>query len=398
MLDDLALDPATASIVLYLESVRHPRSFLSALRAATASKPVVVLKAGRDEGARATASTHSRALVGNDAVFDCAIRRAGAVRVRLFVQLFSAVKCLASRYRPVGRRLAIVSNGGGPAVLASDRAVGSGLELASLSDTTLRKPEAITPGLTARNPVDIGERAGAEAFAATVAEVMADPGVDGVLAMHAPTDDRDPLIADEHGAIVVDARIVLASPEQPGELPCAHMAIMPYPTGLTREQLMRDGTPYRLRAIRPEDADALQGFGRGMSAQTRYFRFVANVKELPPQQLARFTQIDYWREMVLVAEVTEADGSGLAGVALHAESGRAQLRVRDRDRRRPAGPRSWRATDAGADGRCSRAGSAPHGGHGAVRQPQDAGPDAFLGFTALPDPEDAAMMLVERVL
>ena len=618
VLDFLAADLATESIVIYLEGVREPRSFLSALRAVATIKPVVVLKAGRFPGTAAAAQTHSRALVGEDDVFDAALRRAGAVRVRFFVQLFSAVKCLASRYRPSGRRLAIVANGGGPGVLAADWALESGLALATLGADTARQLLVLSPEATITTPVDLGERADAATFGAAVAAVMKDPAVDGVLALHAPKADSDPLayaqslmalhegaqkpliacwlgdrrvlesrallshagiptfrtpepavdafgnlasfyrnqqlrwqtppaltegkwpdldsarllladvsgqgrallsemeskallaafhipvahtqlsrspqeatliaqqigypvvlkisspdithksdvdgvaldirgarqlqlawqtmmdgvrarapeaqidgiavepmvssrharelyvgvvtdalfgpvllfgaggraievyadkamelpplnrflarrliersraarmlgewrgaaaanidaveqlllrvselvcefpeiaeidlnplIVDERGVSVVDARILLKPSYQPGILPYGHMAIMPYPTALEREGLMRDGSAWRLRAIRPEDAEALQEFVRSMSEETRYFRFVASVKELAPRQLARYTQIDYWREMALVAEVdraaaessTPAAPTRIAGVA-----------------------------------------------------------------------------------
>ncbi|HWS26325.1 MAG TPA: hypothetical protein VN259_07065, partial [Xanthomonadales bacterium] len=193
ILDFLAADPATESIVLYLEGVREPRSFLSALRAVATIKPVVVLKAGRHPTTALAAQTHSRALVGDDDVFDAALRRAGAVRVRFFVQLFSAVKCLASRYRPTGRRLAILANGGGPGVLASDWAEESGLGLASLSDATIERLRQSIPQVTLHNPIDVGERVLAPVFAEAVQTIMDDDGVDGVLALFAPKADRDPL-------------------------------------------------------------------------------------------------------------------------------------------------------------------------------------------------------------
>jgi len=120
VLDFLASDPHTQSILVHLEGIVSARRFMSALRSAAIAKPVVVLKAGRARGAGEAAHTHSAATVGSDEVFDAALRRAGAVRVRSFVELFSAAKCLASRYRPVGNRLAIVTNGGGPGVLAAD--------------------------------------------------------------------------------------------------------------------------------------------------------------------------------------------------------------------------------------------------------------------------------------
>jgi acetyltransferase len=95
--------PPHHSIVVYMEGISNARRFMSALRAAANAKPVVVLKAGRKPAGNAAAQTHSGAIVGSDDVFDAALRRAGAVRVRSFVELFSAAKCLASRYRPVGR-------------------------------------------------------------------------------------------------------------------------------------------------------------------------------------------------------------------------------------------------------------------------------------------------------
>ncbi len=133
VLDFLAADAQTQSIVVYMEGIGNARRFMSALRAAANAKPVVVLKAGRKPAGNAAAQTHSGTIVGSDDVFAAALRRAGAVRVRSFVELFSAAKCLASRYRPVGKRLAIVTNGGGPGVLAADWVSELELQLARLS-------------------------------------------------------------------------------------------------------------------------------------------------------------------------------------------------------------------------------------------------------------------------
>ena len=132
VLDFLAEDRDTHSIVVYLEGIRDARRFMSALRAAASAKPVIVLKSGRKPAGSKAALTHSGAIVGSDEVFDAALRRAGAVRVRAFVQLFSAAKCLSSRYLPVGKRLAIISNGGGPGVLAADWVNDRNLALATL--------------------------------------------------------------------------------------------------------------------------------------------------------------------------------------------------------------------------------------------------------------------------
>lgn len=194
-LDFMANDPATHSIILYLEGILCARRFMSALRSAANAKPVLVLKAGRRPAGNAAAQTHSGAIVGADEVFDAALRRAGAVRVRSFVELFSAAKCLASRYRPVGRRLAVVTNGGGPGVLAADWANEIGLALGRLSDATVA---ALAPQLPAHASlaelVDLSEEADAAQYRAAVEAAARDRQVDGVLAIYSakpggPADD-----------------------------------------------------------------------------------------------------------------------------------------------------------------------------------------------------------------
>jgi len=145
VLDFLANDPQTQSILVYIEGIGSARRFMSALRSAAIAKPVVVLKAGRKLAGNEAAQTHSAATVGSDDVFDAALRRAGAVRVRSFVELFSAAKCLASRYRPVGTRLAIVTNGGGPGVLAADWVNEIGLKLGKLSGATVAALKPMLP-------------------------------------------------------------------------------------------------------------------------------------------------------------------------------------------------------------------------------------------------------------
>jgi acetyltransferase len=121
ILDYLAFDPATESILLYVEGIQHARGFMSALRAAARIKPIFIVKAGRHEAGSKAAFSHTGALVGSDDIFDAALQRAGVVRVNTIVQLFSAAKALAMHFRPRGNRLAIVTNGGGPGVMATDR-------------------------------------------------------------------------------------------------------------------------------------------------------------------------------------------------------------------------------------------------------------------------------------
>jgi acetyltransferase len=187
VLDFLAADGATQSILVYMEGIHNARRFMSALRAAASAKPVVVMKAGRKPAGTRAALTHSGSIVGSDDVFEAALRRAGAVRVRVFTQLFSAAKCLASRYRPVGKRLAVVTNGGGPGVLAADWANEIALDLATLSPATR---EALAPQLsphaTLDSLVDLGEDASPEAYRAAVLACGKDSGVDGVLVVFSP--------------------------------------------------------------------------------------------------------------------------------------------------------------------------------------------------------------------
>ncbi len=187
VLDFLAADAQTQSIVVYMEGISNARRFMSALRAAANAKPVVVLKAGRKPAGNAAAQTHSGTIVGSDDVFAAALRRAGAVRVRSFVELFSAAKCLASRYRPVGKRLAIVTNGGGPGVLAADWVSELGLELGRLSPASADELKSkISPLATLTDLIDLGEDATAEHFAQAIECAAKDVGVDGLLAIHSP--------------------------------------------------------------------------------------------------------------------------------------------------------------------------------------------------------------------
>ena len=192
VLDFLANDAQTHSIVVYLEGISSARRFMSALRSAANAKPVVVLKAGRKPAGNEAAQTHSGTIVGSDDVFDAALRRAGAVRVRSFVELFSAAKCLASRYRPVGKRLAIVTNGGGPGVLAADWVNEIFLHLGKLSADSARALKPLLPELASLSDlIDLSEDAGPEHYKAAVEAAAKDSAIDGVLAIYSPKAGAD---------------------------------------------------------------------------------------------------------------------------------------------------------------------------------------------------------------
>ncbi|VTU27446.1 Succinyl-CoA ligase [ADP-forming] subunit alpha [Variovorax sp. PBL-H6] len=193
VLDFFADDAATHSIIVHLEGILNARHFMSALRSASHAKPVVVLKAGRKPAGNEAAHTHSASIVGSDEVFDAALRRAGAVRVRSFVELFSAAKCLASRYRPVGKRLAIVSNGGGPGVLAADWVNEIGLQLGKLSPASQQALGPQVPPLASLTDlIDLSEDAQPAHYRAAVDAASKDPGIDGVLAIFSPKTGCDP--------------------------------------------------------------------------------------------------------------------------------------------------------------------------------------------------------------
>lgn len=210
VLDFLAADARTQSIVVYLEGISSARRFMSALRSAAHAKPVVVLKAGRRSAGNEAALTHSRAIVGSDDVFDAALRRAGAVRVRSFVELFSAAKCLAARYRPVGKRLAIITNGGGPGVLAADWVSEIGLQLGRLSPDVAGALQPRLPELASlADLIDLSAAATPEHFNAAIEAAAKDPAVDGLLAIYAPQIGSD---ATETARAVVAAKAATAKP------------------------------------------------------------------------------------------------------------------------------------------------------------------------------------------
>ncbi len=133
LIDYLGNDPRTQSIIMYMESVGDARSFLSAAREVSLSKPIIVIKAGRTEAAAQAAASHTGALTGSDEVLDAAFRRCGVLRVQTIADLFYMAEVLSKQPRPKGPRLAIVTNAGGPGVLAADGLLSNGGQLAQLS-------------------------------------------------------------------------------------------------------------------------------------------------------------------------------------------------------------------------------------------------------------------------
>ncbi len=188
LLDYLGTDPTAGAILLYLESITERRKFMSAGRAAARVKPVLVIKSGRSEHGVKAAHSHTGALAGSDTVFDAAIRRAGMLRVYNFNELFGAVETLARGAPVKGERLAIITNGGGPGVMAVDELSQQGGRLAELAPETIQQLDAVLPRTWSRaNPVDLIGDASGRRYREALRVLLKDRNVDAVLVMHAPT-------------------------------------------------------------------------------------------------------------------------------------------------------------------------------------------------------------------
>jgi acetyltransferase len=188
LLDYLGREPRTRAILLYVEAITAARKFMSAARAAARNKPVIVVKAGRTGEAARAAHSHSGALAGSDAVYDAALRRAGILRVDTTRELFDAAEVLSHLKSYLGPRLALVSNGGGPGVMATDALIKGGGQLAVFgSETRQRLDLLLPPSGSHANPLDIGGDALPERYLATLNAVLEDRDVDAVVVIHAPT-------------------------------------------------------------------------------------------------------------------------------------------------------------------------------------------------------------------
>ncbi len=193
LLDYLAADPQVRAILLYIEAITHARKFMSAARAAARQKPVIVIKAGRSDEAAKAASSHTGAMAGSDRVYDAAFRRAGVLRVRDLDELFDAVETLAMGLsvtggKRVGRRLAIVTNGGGIGVLATDSLIEGGGQLAKISDAAIKKLDSFLPVTWSKgNPVDIIGDATAKRYADSLDVLFDDTDADAFLVLNCPT-------------------------------------------------------------------------------------------------------------------------------------------------------------------------------------------------------------------
>jgi len=216
--------------------------------------------------------------------------------------------------------------------------------------------------------------------------------------------DINPVIVDEHGALAVDARIVVENGPPIGADRHSHMAIMPYPAHLAEEVPLPDGQTYLIRPIRPEDAEHLQQFVRALSSESRYFRFISSAPAISPKALARYTQIDYHRELALVAACNPAEGGNgaeeqIVGVARYlvnpgGESAEFAVVVADDWAGRGLGSRLMNGICevARSKGVQRIEGFILANNHNMLKLMKD------LGFVISPDPDDPSMRIAAKAL
>ncbi|NOG55657.1 MAG: bifunctional acetate--CoA ligase family protein/GNAT family N-acetyltransferase [Planctomycetes bacterium] len=193
LLDYFSEDPATKSVILYVESIKDARKFMSATRAFSRTKPIVAFKSGRFAESAAAAASHTGAMAGEDAVYDAAFERAGIVRISEIDEMFDCAELLAHHKPPTGSRLAILTNAGGPGVMATDALLARHGTLAKLSDDTIASLNDILPPYWSHgNPIDVLGDAPPERIAESARLVLDDDGVDAVLVILAPQAMTDP--------------------------------------------------------------------------------------------------------------------------------------------------------------------------------------------------------------
>jgi acetyltransferase len=198
LIDYFGYDADTQSILIYMESVGDARSFLSAAREVAINKPIIIIKAGRTEAASKAASSHTGAMTGSDEVFDAALRRCGVLRVQTISDVFHMAEVLSRQPRPRGPKLTILTNAGGPAVLATDALIANGGELAPLSDESRRALDALLPSHWSHaNPIDILGDADPERYGKALEIAIQDPASDGLLVILAPQGMTDPAAVAE---------------------------------------------------------------------------------------------------------------------------------------------------------------------------------------------------------
>lgn len=298
-LDYLAADDDTHAILIYMEAVTEPRKFMSAARAAARAKPVIVVKAGRHAAAAKAASSHTGALAGVDAVYDAAFRRAGLLRVLGLDELFDAVEILGTSKHLPGDRLAILTNGGGAGVLATDALIDCDGVLTSLSADTKTALNAVLPPTWSHgNPVDIIGDAPPTRYADALSILLKAPEVDGVLVLNCPT-----AVASSSAA----ARAVIQTAE------ASDRAVLTNWLGASGAQESRDLFAAAGLATFETPDEAVRGY----SYLTRYRKAQEILMEVPPSEPDTFTP-DEAAARRIVAAALDAQQDWLNEEQVHA--------------------------------------------------------------------------------
>jgi acetyltransferase len=276
LLDYFAQDIGTRAILLYVEAIKDARKFMSAARGAARIKPVVVVKSGRMAQGAQAAATHTGALAGSDAVYDAAFRRAGILRVSDLRELFDCAETLARVASPPGKRLAILTNGGGIGVLAVDRLVELGGIPAVIARATREKLDSVLPpAWSGSNPVDLIGDAGPDRYAAALEALLADPGNDAVLVMNVQT-----AIVSAHDIATTVTGIVRKYREQRSGIPKPVLAVWVGADQNVVDLLSEAGIPNY-----PTEDDAVRGFMH----LVRHREVVEVLTQVPPGMPQEFT-------------------------------------------------------------------------------------------------------------
>lgn len=271
LIDYFGDDPHTHSIIMYVESITNPRSFMSAARRFAKTKPIIVVKSGRTARSALAAASHTGALAGDDTLYTAIFRRAGVVRVDEVSDLFDSSEALSRLSNPKGPRLAILTNAGGPGVMASDRLIGLGGELAELSPETEQiLKDALPPMASWANPVDVLGDAPADRYAVAVEALMQDPNCDGILAILTPQANSEPT---ETARALVEA---------------ANAHSKPLLTSFMGEIMVADAIKIFRQAHVPVFATPEDAVNAYMNMY-EYTRSLANLYETPADILPEFT-------------------------------------------------------------------------------------------------------------
>jgi acetyltransferase len=298
LLDFFALDRDTRAILLYIESIKDARKFMSAARSAARTKPVVVVKSGRHREAAKAAQTHSGALAGADDVYDAAFRRAGLLRVLDLDELFAAAETLAHLKPFTGKRLAMLTNSGGIGVLAVDRLGDLNGTLAELSTDTIAQLDAVLPATWSRsNPIDIAGDADAARYAAALEVLLRDPSNDAVLVMNIPTALASAQDAAKAVVAVIDKHRTLVFPTKP-------VLAVWLGGGDAAESFERAGIP-----LYASEADAVTGFMH----LVRYREALEELMMVPPNWPVDFSP-DVVAAQAIIQRVLDAGRKWLNAV------------------------------------------------------------------------------------